>query len=269
MSFNYLLPIVFLTATGSVCGAEPRLQQTQVFTAAKRLQLDRLAADVSIDTANMTGIEVKLVGSDRQIKSLRLEPHGDILRISGGTGATLSEQRFDGSGNEVVIVTSGGGSAEVSIGDRTWRSDGTATAPLQLQLRVAPQTALGLRGFVGVGEIRGELADASLDVASGELRAERLHGGELAVTGSGVIQVGGASGDLSLAVDGSGEITIGRAALDRLDAAVRGSGVIIVGGRVVGARLSVQGSGEIEVEHVDQRAPTELQGSGEIRVGNW
>ena len=264
MNRTLLLGFCFFCSFSDNLGAETVSQREHDYGGVTALALRGLDVELRLQTANVAGVRVKLIGSEQRLDQLHLARQNDTLTISdegGGQSHTIV------SGSNTVIVSGPGASASVTINGKTQRLAPQAPRP-QLTIEMAPAVALRVDDFIGRGEIAALRSPAVIGVTGGSLTLAAGSDLELAVTGSGSLRVASADGDLAARLTGSGDLHIEQAGLNEVTITLQGSGSVRIDGSAASARLDLTGSGDITLGEVRSAPQTRLLGSGEIRIGD-
>ena len=119
-------------------------------------------------------------------------------------------------------------------------------------------------GDVSIGHAR-ETLKVGIS-GSGDVTALSARKADIAIGGSGDIDIGDVAGDASIRIGGSGDVSAGNIG-GSLSAATSGSGDVQVGEVGGGANFATSGSGDIEASSVHGETKARLSGSGDIDIG--
>ncbi len=192
--------------------------------------------------------DTQLIGSGELVTESRAIGSFDRLAIDGPVDVVIRQ----GATRSLVIT------AEDNLIDLVRaRSEG---GTLSLDTNGSFRTRIGIRAVLTVPRIDAVAINASGDVQFDGWNARAI---DLAIRGSGDIELGGEVSDVRALIGGSGDIDLAPARLSYVDADIEGSGEIRMGSlRKLDATLN--GSGMIEAGDVGELDAV-LNGSGEIR----
>ena len=190
----------------------------------------------------------QIIGSGELVTENRAIGSFDRLAIDGPVNVVIRQ----GATRSLVIT------AEDNLIDLVRaRSEG---GTLSLDTTGSFRTRIGIRAVLTVPSLDSVAINASGDVRFDGWNARAI---DLAIGGSGDIELGGEVGDVRALIGGSGDIDLSPARLSYVDADIEGSGAIRMGSlRKLDA--TINGSGTIEAGVVGELDAL-LNGSGEIR----
>ncbi|MFO1352751.1 MAG: DUF2807 domain-containing protein [Gammaproteobacteria bacterium] len=255
-----------MLASTAISAAEKTMTKEQAFSGVTTLNFKSFSGDLRIEVGDVDQVHLKLSGSPEQVESVRAALTGGALVVSGGkTTATV----ITANANHVTVVATPGATAQVVIGNQKIEAGSQAQSPLRAQLQIPRGIPLNAERYVGDAVI-GDLAAAiQVKLAAGQMKFGKVTDAQLAVEGSGDIEIERVAGNLAIDVEGGGDVRVKDGAIKRLTVDVKGSGDVSVGGRAEQARLSLVGAGDIEVAEVREKPVISNRGAGEISVGNW
>ena len=257
---------------------------------ASRLSVEDFAGTLRIEGHHATGIQLVLRGSAETLARITREVRGDTLHVEAGDADT------SGTAGRNVTVTTDGNNTTTSIGNNTVIThtgviDGAllgsvrrgqsrvvvngvvlgveSQEPVELVVRVPQGTPLeisGMAGRVSVDDVDGWVG---LELNSGRAEIDRIKGGNLALAGSGRIEIGVATGNLAVSVHGAADLEIDEAELQDLDISVAGAGEVKVDGVAERANVWVAGASRVSIDEVRARPVVDMAGASEVRIGNW
>lgn len=276
--------------TGPARAAAP--SEIEEHHSAGRLSVENFTGTLRIEAHHATtGIDLVLRGSAETLTRITREVRGDTLHIDAGDAGTSVI-----SGRNVTVTTSGNNTT-TSIGNNTvitqtgvidgallgsrvrrGRSrvvvngvviDTESQEPIELVVRVPQGTPLEISGMVGEVSIDDVDGWVGLELNSGRAEIDRIKGGNLALAGSGRIEIGTATGNLAVSVHGAGGLKIDEAELDDLDVSVAGAGDVKVAGVAERASVWVSGASRVSIEEVRTRPVLDMAGASRVNIGNW
>lgn len=258
--------IAIVLALGSIMSARGALgadvEENVERFGAEGLVIEGLAASLTIEGQDRADIELTLRGTKGALERIEHEVRGGVLHLGAQGGLTTVTQ----TGHNVVIARNGG-RASAAIGGQ---DSGLEAEPMpEIRIRVPRSAPLVLADLVGEIEVEDADGPIELGLSHGRAWLDRARDGRLRVGGSGVIEVGEATGDLTIDVQGQGEVRVPRASLDHLEVDMAGTGEVVIGGVAERGRLNLLGIGTIRVREIRERPETTLVGLGQIEVGNW
>lgn len=223
------------------------------------VEIERFAGVVSIELGSSDEISMKLDAPQEVIDAASISVEGDRLSI----------RDVRGSGNNTTVVTKevravagAGGTATVVIG-----GDGANEEPTELSLTVPAGTGLVIRGFTGTASIPDLEAPLSLEVTSATVTAGRVGSADIAVRGSGTVEVAEVDGDLAMAIQGGGNLAVASGRVGALDISLSGSGTIEFGGAAETAKVRGSGAGRIVIGKVAAPADVDVKGAIGVEIG--
>lgn len=134
----------------------------------------------------------------------------------------------------------------------------------RVEIGVAPSTSVRAQRFSGTLRSSAPLREPKIDVDTGKVELAQVSGGELAVRGPGSLTIEEAGDKVDLAVDGTGAVQVGGGTTDELIATLQGSGSIRHDGIVKRAVLSASGDGTIRIRRVDDPVRVDQAGFASI-----
>jgi len=229
----------------------------------KGLVIDGLRGSIAVEITESDEVELVIDGNDDALDKLETLIDEDALRIKV-PAADTNVAVVDG---DVTVITSGGGTSHVQIGDKTYTSE---SEPIELDVRamVPAGTILRLGSFVGKAEIGDTEADVVLSCASCEATLGKIAALDLSIAGSGDVEVGYVERAIAAEISGGGSIDIADGDVERADVNIVGSGEIDFGGRAVDAAVNIVGSGEVHIRETDNPIQSTIIGSGDVVTGD-
>ena len=224
------------------------------------VQIEGLRGSLTVLVDDRADVDVVVKGDEGSLDDVDAEIVDGVLRITLPTdgGAIVTN---DGN---IVVVTSGGGTSKVQIGDKTITSD---TGMFDIQATVPKGTAIGLDGLVGDVDIGDTEADVFLGCASCKANLGMIRAFEVVLSGSGEIAVDHVEHSLVANISGGGDIDIKGGDVEAAVLNIVGHGDIDFAGHAVDAAASIVGSGKIRIFDVDNPIQQSIIGSGDIVTG--
>jgi hypothetical protein len=208
-------------------------------------------------------VRVTIEGDEDALETVATEIRNDALRVRIPNASTTNVASVDGN---VTVITSGGGTSHVRIGNQTFEND-SEPVELALTATVPAGTIIRLEGFVGDAEIGDTGADVVLSCAGCDARLGRIAAFDVNLTGSGDVSARQVERMLIAKISGDGRIKIGDGDLEQADLAIVGSGAIDFGGHAVDATVSIVGAGDIHIQAVDNPIQSTIIGAGDVTTG--
>lgn len=230
----------------------------------KGLVIDGLRGSIVVDVTAGDEVELVVDGDNDALDQLETTIDDDALRIrvpSSDTNIAV----VDNQGN-VSVVTSGGGRAEVQIGDKTYTSN---SEPIELAVRatVPVGTMLHLEGLVGRTEIGDTEADVVLNCANCKATLGTIAALDLNISGTGEVVVERIERALVTEISGGGRVDIADGGVENASVNIVGNGEVNFAGHAVDASVSIVGSGNVRIRDVDNPVQSSVIGSGDVITG--
>jgi len=238
---------------------------------ARVLQVERLAAQVTIEPVQEPEINVKMTGQQAEIDLIKVRLDGDTLTVigdpaSGSQGVHLGGAQISSIGGGMIV----GGSVHMQGGSIVI-SGGSANDSLpQVVIEVPVGTSVVTRDIQG--SLKMGDTDGLLDIDQGgdtDLQIGRVGNTRIHRHGSGDIDIDEVNGSLVINKRGSGDVCVDDGRVSNLSVDKSGSGDVSFRGRATDADLRGSGSGDIKIKHVKNRPHTSSTGHGDIIVKNW
>lgn len=230
----------------------------------KGLVIDGLRGSIVVDVTSGDEVELVVDGDNDVLDQLETTIDGDALRIRvPSSDANIAV--VDNQGN-ISVVTSGGGHAEVQIGDKTYTSN---SKPIELAMRakVPVGTMVHLEGLVGHTEIGDTEADVFLNCANCKASLGTIAALDLNISGSGEVAVDRIDRALVTEISGGGRVDIADGGVENASVNIVGSGEVDFAGHAVDASVSIVGSGNVRIRDVDNPIQSSIIGSGDVVTG--
>lgn len=208
-------------------------------------------------------VDVTVEGVDEALDTVDTEVKNEALWVTIPSAST-NIAMVDG---DVTVITSGGGTSHVQIGNQTFTSD-SEPVELEMTARVPEGTIIRLEGFVGDAEIGDTRADVVLACAACDAHLGEIAAFDVSLTGSGDVKVKRVDRALVAKISGDGNIEIVDGDVEQTTLAIIGSGLIDFGGRTVDANVSIVGAGDIHIREVDNPIHSTIVGSGDVVTGH-
>ena len=226
------------------------------------VQIEGLRGSITVKIGDSTAVDVAIAGDDEALDDVETEVVDGVLRLklpSGGSTIVTND-------GDITVVTSGGGSSTVQIGDQTFTGDDDALT-FDVTATVPKGTAIRLAGMVGEVDIADTEADVALGCSSCKAKLGTIAALDVALNGSGEVAVDQIAGSLIANISGGGDIAISGGEVETAKLDIVGSGDIDFGGRAVDAAVSIVGAGKVRIRDVDHPIQQSIVGSGEVVTG--
>ena len=270
--FFKLLALSSIVPTQTSQAAIEFATEEQYYVNAKALVINQFAGQLKIKTASQKGIQIKMTGPKRRIKTVRTTLTNNETLVVQDTPSQHHHETIVGNGNRVVVYSGNGGQATVEINGQIIQSGPNTTSdepPLATTLAVAASVPVTIERFVGNAVLAKGVNIVKATHTSGDITLVETQDTTLDFNGSGTMTIQQAKGDLTINVAGSGSAVVDRGDIKHLQAHIDGSGDISIFASVESATLSVNGSGSIFIDNVENKPTITIHGSGDISVGNW
>lgn len=292
------MKVILLSAAAAAAFAGPALAKDP------RVKVEHAVARVVVIVEDRADVGVEIEQGASRLPPLRVERHGDTVRIDGGLGRRMAGFRVgdsirncrsgpdrtrpgQGASVEVrdigrvnlddapLIVIRSPRNVNIEAGGAVYGSIGRGATSVDMgnggcgdwviaNTDGPVDASMGGSGELTVGTSRS--LDASLG-GSGRLTAGATGRLDLSMGGSGEAMIARVDGDTEIAIGGSGEVAIRRGRIPNLDIAIGGSGDIDFGGTAGDVSVSIAGSGDVRIAEATGAVSRSVVGSGDIRIG--
>ncbi len=229
----------------------------------KGVVVQGLRGEVNIVIGDKPEVAVTIEGDDEALDAVKTEIKNEALWVTMPRTST-NIASVDGN---VTVITSGGGTSKVQIGNQTFVNDSEALE-VEMTATVPEGTVIRLEGFVGEADIGDTGADVVLSCAGCDAALGEIAALDVSLTGSGDVTVKRVDRALVAEISGDGSINIGDGELDRATLSIVGSGEIDFGGRAVDAEVSIVGAGDVRLREVDNPIQSSIVGAGDVVTGD-
>jgi hypothetical protein len=226
--------------------------------------LDISACAASIHVQASAGDAPQWLEKPSSNLNARLTNAGSNWHLACEPPKAQSTQTVIGSRIEINRAIGPGAVATQNIGGSTRVQKGEEVSPIKLA--VPAQWRLKARGWSGELQASGAPWLLDMELGAASVKATHVRDSRLVLNAASV-ELGQATGSLSLEVRGAGSVEVAQMRQTALDIQMSGAGSIELKGSAASAKVRASGAGSIEIEHVVSEPQLQVSGAITIDIG--